>query len=627
LVHQNRRSKIFSLLAPAALILATAAFAEQVATPSFNYNSGKYHSPIAVIMQCATPGATTYYTTDGTPPTSTSARYDGSPILVANHVSGDSFTQMADNDPDPYDDYQPQTFVSLTINAIAMKAGMENSNVARADYVIDLVEATFNVPYDAPPAAGGTKHWLDIYQPHGRSKTPVLFFIHGGAWKDGDKNIYMELGNTFAGYYHVNTVVANYQLSTEPWNAVHPTHIQDVAKAFAWVYGHIAEFGGDPSNIFVFGQSAGGHLLSLLATDETYLQTHGLAAEKIKGVVTMSGAYDLSDLVKWPANPLGLSSVEVLAYKALCQNTFGSWDESVLNGASPAQFVNAKQPPLLIINLQESGDFKDMPGFGRDAENFYALIKSLNGPQAALKQLAVTDIPPEIVAVDFPGEVEGHYEEIYAINTKYWSSVSTRMVADFITSVPAIPRLKYPLPGASDILLDPTLIWQAAERATSYHLQLAADSTFSSEIVFDGALADTTWRLSGLTPGRRYFWRVKAQNALGESGWSTAWSFATINTVKVAESIVAVPEEIALNIHPNPFNPTATVQFSIPSRQYVTLKIFDALGREVITLWEGNLEAGSHALRFAPHDLAGGLYFYKLTAGKFLQTRKAVLIK
>jgi len=86
------------------------------------------------------------------------------------------------------------------------------------------------------------------------------------------KNIYMELGNTFAGFYHFTTVIANYQLSTDPWNAVHPTHVQDVALAFNWVYRNIAEYGGDPDNIYVFGQSAGGHLVSLLATDSTYLQ-------------------------------------------------------------------------------------------------------------------------------------------------------------------------------------------------------------------------------------------------------------------------------------------------------------------------------------------------------------------
>jgi hypothetical protein len=59
----------------------------------------------------------------------------------------------------------------------------------------------------------------------------------------------------------------------------------------------------------------------------------------------------------------------------------------------------------------------------------------------------------------------------------------------------------------------------------------------------------------------------------------------------------------------------------------VTLKVFDVAGREVATLVEGEMAAGKHAVTFAPSHSASGLYFYKITAGKFSQTRKAVLMK
>jgi 2-keto-3-deoxy-6-phosphogluconate aldolase len=69
------------------------------------------------------------------------------------------------------------------------------------------------------------------------------------------------------------------------------------------------------------------------------------------------------------------------------------------------------------------------------------------------------------------------------------------------------------------------------------------------------------------------------------------------------------------------------ISFQLPVNSHVTLKVFDVNGREVATLVEGNLEAGSHAVTFTPRDVAGGIYFYKLTAGKFSQTRKAVVMK
>jgi len=90
----------------------------------------------------------------------------------------------------------------------------------------------------------------------------------------------------------------------------------------------------------------------------------------------------------------------------------------------------------------------------------------------------------------------------------------------------------------------------------------------------------------------------------------------------------AAPFEYVLDpSYPNPFKAITSIRFSLPQREHVTLKVFDVNGREVATLVEGNLAAGNHAVTFAPRETTTGIYFYKLIAGKFLQTRKAVLIK
>jgi len=79
--------------------------------------------------------------------------------------------------------------------------------------------------------------------------------------------------------------------------------------------------------------------------------------------------------------------------------------------------------------------------------------------------------------------------------------------------------------------------------------------------------------------------------------------------------------------YPNPFNPSTVISFQLSVNSHVTLKVFDVNGREVATLVDGEMEAGKHAVTFAPRDLAGGLYSYKITAGKFSQTRQAILMK
>ncbi len=388
------------------------------AAPVLDPPPGAYHDTVAVALSCLTAGAVIHFTTDGSQPTAASPVYDGHPIEIANHVAGG-------NDPDPADAYAPLAAVSATVRAVAIRADGSASAVAGGDYVIDRVDGTFDIPYDAPPAAGGSKHRLDVYQPHGRSGATVVLFIHGGAWMQGDKNIYLELGNVFAGYYGLTTVIANYELSADPWHAVHPDHVEDAARAFAWVYRHIAEYGGDPSRIYLFGQSAGGHLVSLLASDPAYLAAEGLDTSLIRGVVTMSGVYDLFDLVKWPDNPLGLSAAEVLGYRTLFANTFGGWDLSVLDGASPAAFARTSMPPFRIICAWE-----DMPGFPEEAADFFALVASLGQPFVDLVKLEESDIPAEVLAL----HLGGHVEEIVAINTRNHDSASTRAVVDFIAA-------------------------------------------------------------------------------------------------------------------------------------------------------------------------------------------------
>ncbi len=106
--------------------------------------------------------------------------------------------------------------------------------------------------------------------------------------------------------------------------------------------------------------------------------------------------------------------------------------------------------------------------------------------------------------------------------------------------------------------------------------------------------------------------------------------------IRVSDPTVAVesrdsetlPTEFSLSQnYPNPFNPATVISFQLPVSSHVTLKVFDVNGREVAMLVDGDIEAGKHTVTFAPRSANSGLYFIKLTAGKFSQTRKAVLMK
>ncbi len=78
---------------------------------------------------------------------------------------------------------------------------------------------------------------------------------------------------------------------------------------------------------------------------------------------------------------------------------------------------------------------------------------------------------------------------------------------------------------------------------------------------------------------------------------------------------------------PNPFNPTTTISFTIPTTSNVSLNVFNILGREVATLINETKIAGNYSINFNASDLSSGVYFYKLTTGNFTSTKKFILMK
>jgi hypothetical protein len=79
--------------------------------------------------------------------------------------------------------------------------------------------------------------------------------------------------------------------------------------------------------------------------------------------------------------------------------------------------------------------------------------------------------------------------------------------------------------------------------------------------------------------------------------------------------------------YPNPFNPATTISFDVPQKSFASLRVFDALGREVAVLTSEELPAGAYTRHWNASDMPSGIYFYRLQAGDFTATKKLVLLK
>jgi len=114
---------------------------------------------------------------------------------------------------------------------------------------------------------------------------------------------------------------------------------------------------------------------------------------------------------------------------------------------------------------------------------------------------------------------------------------------------------------------------------------------------------------------------AKGLAKVGASDWVLTGSF-------LEGDLADVPSEFALlNNYPNPFNASTVISYELPHATHVELEIFNISGQRVATLVEGEQEAGYRSVVWEASEVSSGVYFYKLTAGDFAETKRMMLVK
>ncbi|AXV17917.1 alpha/beta hydrolase (plasmid) [Neorhizobium sp. SOG26] len=164
------------------------------------------------------------------------------------------------------------------------------------------------------PYGDGPGRTLNIFPAEGADDpAPVQFFIHGGFWRSLDADLFSFLARGFVPFGAM-LVVIDYPLMPQ-------TRLSELVEAcrqaLVWTHANCANYGGDPSRIFISGNSAGGHLVAELA-DRPLLLRSGLAEDAIKGVTAVSGIYDIEPVTRsFQDDFLSLTPEEVSAFSPL----------------------------------------------------------------------------------------------------------------------------------------------------------------------------------------------------------------------------------------------------------------------------------------------------------------------
>jgi hypothetical protein len=109
-------------------------------------------------------------------------------------------------------------------------------------------------------------------------------------------------------------------------------------------------------------------------------------------------------------------------------------------------------------------------------------------------------------------------------------------------------------------------------------------------------------------------------------GWTVLGKQAIVGVEEPAQRTIPEKSELQQN-YPNPFNPATVIAFDLPHEDHVSLVVYDLLGREVTTLLDEVVQAGSYRLKFDATGMASGIYYYRIRAGSFAETRKMLLLR
>ena len=143
----------------------------------------------------------------------------------------------------------------------------------------------------------------------------------------------------------------------------------------------------------------------------------------------------------------------------------------------------------------------------------------------------------------------------------------------------------------------------------SFYVKLDVDENFDDAAYYINPIYDDEYDTEGDNPSNR----------------PLAIIFEDKNNINI-NSLKPIEYSLIQN-YPNPFNPSTTIQYSIPKDVWVNIRVYDISGREVTTLVNEYKTSGNYSTRFDGNNLASGIYYYRIDAGEFKDSKKMLLIK
>lgn len=227
-------------------------------------------------------------------------------------------------------------------------------------------------------------------------------------------------------------------------------------------------------------------------------------------------------------------------------------------------------------------------------------------------------------------------------NIQYWWRVKSdnggnvsefSEVRTFYSSIEA-PVLIYPEMNDDSITIQPTFTWHAVSGATGYRFQLNSAPNFAENrmLIDTDTITTNSFTPPPLQPNKSHYWQVYSLTDRYQGPKSEFRRFVTPDVTGVKNRSMLPPNFVLYQNYPNPFNPITTIKYQIPlnerrEMQNVKLVVYDIFGREVATIVNQKQKPGNYKADFNGSNLTSGVYFYRLIAGDFIESKKMQLLK
>ncbi len=235
-------------------------------------------------------------------------------------------------------------FVAIILFAVFV------NTLSAQDVTVTPYHEYLNLKYYQGPDHDSLNHFLNLLIPDQVTDPPILVWIGGGAWSKVNRHVEMDLAGKFAAE-GIAVATIGHRLSTPTWSdstltpgVKHPQHIIDVARAVKFLSDNAEKYGFSSQQVFVGGFSSGAQLAALLAMNDEYIKQQGLPEDLIKGVIPVSGTFDIPHYHQILEEGLGAD----FANRHI-ESVFGLSPQAIID-ASPTSFLQGFDTPMLLIS-------------------------------------------------------------------------------------------------------------------------------------------------------------------------------------------------------------------------------------------------------------------------------------